>query len=421
MFYRKLRRALIKVSVLFLASALSLIGAELFLQLIKSPDENTAESGLSTIIVSREFHHDYRPGQIFTRYPESRDEYKPMRVAVNSFGIRGPEIPPKRPGESRILILGDSFIQALHIDYDKTVGRVLERKIDKPDVRVVQHGMSSWSPLLEWNWLLKKGLTLEPNTVVLVLCPNDFWDAESGHDDAAYVKSAIFAPDGTPSFDISPASYWGAYKLQLFRRAFWTIPALCQHWRPQFSQSQIDALLAADERSFAAALDRIAPQTAVPGLHSSNMSIRNHLKLARPSDKWDAATRTNVARSLGYVENIRTLLENKQVKLVITLTPFAWNVSRDEMKIGRRFYRFADCDISLEPFANKIRDYCRDHQVEYVDLLSAFKKYPSRDGARLFLQSDGHWNEIGHAVAADALFEALTASGSKPELNPSRP
>jgi hypothetical protein len=176
-------------------------------------------------------------------------------------------------------------------------------------------------------------------------------------------------------------------------------------------------LLAADEPSFAAALDQMAPKSTVPGLGYTNSSIRNSLELARPVDKWDARTQTNVARSLGYVEQIRRLLESKQARLVVTLMPFAWNVSRDEMKIGRRLYRFGGCDIPIDPLEMKIRDYCRDREVDYVDLINAFKKYPSRDDARLFFPNDGHWSDTGQAVVADAIFASLNAPGSKSALH----
>ena len=63
---------------------------------------------------------------------------------TNSHGIREPEIAPKRPGERRIMLLGDSFVWGDGLNEQDTVARQLQRRLDavRPGFRVVNAGVS---------------------------------------------------------------------------------------------------------------------------------------------------------------------------------------------------------------------------------------------------------------------------------------
>ena len=121
---------------------------------------------------------------------------------VNSDGMRGPEIPEKAAGEQRVLLVGDSYIHSLQVAYEESIGPQLERLL--PDsFRVLQHGFPSWSPLLEWNWILRKGLQFDPDQVILFLYPNDFYSGDAVGD-SGYLPYARFIDEGEPiAFDFS--------------------------------------------------------------------------------------------------------------------------------------------------------------------------------------------------------------------------
>lgn len=66
----------------------------------------------------------------------STDEYWYAReysvpIKINSLGFRDLErATNKPPNVSRIAILGDSFVEALHVDFSKTAGQLLEKKLN---------------------------------------------------------------------------------------------------------------------------------------------------------------------------------------------------------------------------------------------------------------------------------------------------
>src|SRR4029078_1534925 len=76
-------------------------------------------------------------------------------------------------------------------------------------VRFVAQGRRGWSPLLEWNWYLKKGHLLQPRVVMLFFFWNDLWT--SGNE--ASTLHARLGNDRRPQeFDIPVDSNWVWYK-----------------------------------------------------------------------------------------------------------------------------------------------------------------------------------------------------------------
>lgn len=99
------------------------------------------------------------------------------RISTNSLGLRGPEIEPKRAGELRVLSLGESTTLAPRIEYEESYSAVLEsllRKRRQGPVRVINAGVSGYTSFQGLQYLLHRGLALEPDVVLLYFGFNDF-------------------------------------------------------------------------------------------------------------------------------------------------------------------------------------------------------------------------------------------------------
>jgi len=95
-------------------------------------------------------------------------------VTVNSLGLRGPELPPeKAPGETRILMLGDSMVYGQGVADAGTVPVQLERELDRPGVSVVNGGVRAYSTAQEMALLRELGPRIRPDLVVLCWFWND--------------------------------------------------------------------------------------------------------------------------------------------------------------------------------------------------------------------------------------------------------
>ena len=389
-----------------------LIG-ELLLRSLKQPSNNNRnENGETIYLMSENFHHDYRPNQTFFKYPNNYDDFPPIKNEINSFAIRGPEIHPKRNNEYRVLLLGDSFLESEEVQYEETVGQVLENIVDNKNFVVIQHGMSSWSPLLELNWFNKKGIKLKPDIVILFLCINDFY-SNYLRSDIHYEKETIFNDEGFPErFDIKiplnqtktrNVKYYYLYDLLerrflLFDLLKNNINKLLKPKTNSLDQETINHLLINDFDNFANYLEKILSD------NSENIDIINDiLRLAKPIDLWDSETKNSVETSLGYVDRFVNLAKQNGIDIAITIVPFGWNISLEEEKIARRAYNFQDVIIPMGGIHNKILTYCKINQVQYIDLYESFKKYKINSNEKLFLIADGHWSPKGHEIVAKTI------------------
>jgi len=102
---------------------------------------------------------------------------KELRTNALGFRDRAAEIPPKRPGEFRIVVLGDSFTVSAGVELDRIYTSALERRLSErfPGVRIINLAVGGYN-IVQYAYVLEEvGLGLEPDMVLVGVFPdNDF-------------------------------------------------------------------------------------------------------------------------------------------------------------------------------------------------------------------------------------------------------
>lgn len=98
---------------------------------------------------------------------------------VNALGLRGPEVSAKRPGELRILSLGESTTFGAKVAFEESYSTVLEGELGRcappgRSVRVINAGVPGYSLFQGVTYLEHRGLELEPDLVLFYFGYNDF-------------------------------------------------------------------------------------------------------------------------------------------------------------------------------------------------------------------------------------------------------
>ncbi len=123
----------------------------------------------------------YRPNaHQVVKGPEFTAEYK-----INQVGMRDEkqhEI-PKPAGETRILLLGDSFTFGVGANYENIWPAILERNLIKTGLKVsiVKAGVAGYDTRSELLYLKSLLLKYSPEIVVIGFLPNDLFTNESIH------------------------------------------------------------------------------------------------------------------------------------------------------------------------------------------------------------------------------------------------
>jgi hypothetical protein len=93
-------------------------------------------------------------------------------VSVNSHGLRDVEHEPgAAPRRYRVVVLGDSFMDAYQLPLEQTFPRLLQQELDAQAVEVVNLGVGGYGLTQSYLTLREKGLVYEPDLVLLVMSP----------------------------------------------------------------------------------------------------------------------------------------------------------------------------------------------------------------------------------------------------------
>ncbi|MEE2679300.1 MAG: SGNH/GDSL hydrolase family protein [Myxococcota bacterium] len=97
-------------------------------------------------------------------------------IAINSLGLRGPEIEPVPEGGKRVLFLGDSVVAGFEVEQDETfvarTGERLTRTLGYP-VQSLNGGVRGYGTDQTYLWYREHGKQLAPDWVVFVHAAND--------------------------------------------------------------------------------------------------------------------------------------------------------------------------------------------------------------------------------------------------------
>ncbi|HIG54511.1 MAG TPA: hypothetical protein EYQ18_11115 [Candidatus Handelsmanbacteria bacterium] len=325
------------------------------------------------IIANPQVHHDYRPGVRFTTHPFPGDTFTPVENQINAFGIRGPE--PQAKNHPRILLLGDSFVQADEVAYQQSFTHLLNLHFTD-HLDFVSHGMVSWSPTPEFSWLHHKGLSLTPDAVVLFLCLNDFYRRQVFHQtDAVYRAQAVYQ-------DRIPVMY-----------------ELPQQSRSSILLENI-AIARLLYRSYRTLQLQFAPSSR------QTATIPNEIiHLSHPNTNWPSDLRANVDSTLQVVLDIAVHLNKMNIALHVTLVPsgFTWP---DEILLGKQHPLYgwpANFSVGQQGLHRHIQEVLAEKSIPFIDLHAPFDTKKNQEDILLFNEVDGHWKESGHRIVFETL------------------
>ncbi len=197
------RKRLVRLILLGFSLLFSLLIAELAVRLVRPQAVMTVSRGLYQPDPPRR----YRIAPGFRGTISNQIEFN-TEVSTNSFGLRGPEIGPKRG--RRVLALGDSFTFGVGARQEEAWPARLAEILG---AEVLNAGAPGFGVPDAVAWYERYGAQLDPDVVVLaVFLANDLQDASPGQPKVAVVDGALVVPGETGGL-----RRWLYYHSHLFR------------------------------------------------------------------------------------------------------------------------------------------------------------------------------------------------------------
>jgi lysophospholipase L1-like esterase len=314
--------------------------------------------------------HSYIPGCV-SKFKSS--EWN-VNININSHGLRDDEVIPKENFDLRVLMLGDSFTWGYGVEHEETYTEQLQHMLNDNGINgdVVNAGVTSYSPVLEYLYLKNKGLQLQPDIVIMNIDLSDFQDDYIRERDAEFDAHGIITAVPKESDDSFLLSIRKKIKITRFMDIIFKL---------------VDAA--------------IPPPTEF----NSNTfhSIENDRYALSRYEVMDNE-QEHVNRTLAYIKHTADLAAEYDIQFVLTTYPYGHQVSGEEWTQGRHLFGFHNGFVYDDRHITILEEFAAENGILFISTVDYFRESSEFP---LYFPYDGHFTPAGHNVMATALMDGL--------------
>lgn len=314
--------------------------------------------------------HVWRPSFSHEHGEYEKAGVPPYTHTYNAQGfIAAKDLQISKPiNEKRIFILGDSFVEGtvpMEQSMPSVVQKTLVPLLAKRGLtaKVVNAGISSYSPLLHYLMVTKYLLRYKPDVIVVAVDMTDVFD------DFLYRSIATKGADG--EIIAVPANSEFARRYERTAKGLRERSVVERALLPLFEHSRLAQFV-----SIAISLRSPTAQN-MPGLFDWCIEEKR-------SGRLSPMTAGNVAFSMSMLQKLSAVLRSEGIQLIVTAVPHL------EQFEGT---------WSTSPLTT-VQNTCKVMDEPYFDTFSAFKDSlpPGTSAASLFLEGDMHFNARGYEI-----------------------
>jgi len=324
-----------------------------------------------------------------------------IRRKTNTLGLIGEEISIQRPEDIfRILVLGDSFTEALQVKEGKNFCEQLQyllnhnRILKNKYCQVVNAGVADYSTISEYLYFKRELVKLNPNVVILQLFANDIFEDNKAR------ATGIFGKDNSPlklnryfikSYLENPIV---ANKVSKFQNYFYKFK------RFLLKKSKFFQLIVRARSKFYNRTQIHQHMTNLPEFNDANQFFIIQEKNPLFQDKnfvdktWKNTTK--------YILAIKKLAEQNNAIFFAFLIPPEAQLNLESYGLNTRSYFSETPNLYLNGL---LEEFCNKQNINYLDLVNIFEENKTKG---LYFDRDGHLTEEGNKVVSQAIFNFLT-------------
>lgn len=269
----------------------------------------------------------------------------------------------------RIAVIGDSYVEAHVLDFDSSLSEKLENKLGNKKFEVYRYGISG-APMSQYLHMLRNEvIKYEPDLVIVMLVHNDFdesYEFLQGSYASNFMKFKIL---NGAVFEEQPRQFQRPWYTPLRESAIWRYLV----FRQKIPVDYIKDILLGNKIYY-----------------QGNISI-NAIN----------AKKTNNEIVTNYVfREMKKICDNNKAELLIVMG----GVTEVVYGMVDKTESFKAGALSLNLIA---REAARRNGIDFLDLESVFEDFYKQKQKRLTFIHDGHWNEYGHEIAANAIYQYM--------------
>jgi hypothetical protein len=383
------RGALIRLS---LASLSIILGVALFEVLAR-----TMWDGFQINRVYR-----FHPSLGWTQVPGRKHTYpasvfgEPVRTEINQLGFRDLEHPVgKPPGTKRIVLIGDSFCEAVQVNMEQTFYRILEQELSSPTDRweVINLGVGDFGQAQEYLALQEYGWQFDPDVVMLqVYAMNDVCNNSVQMADLLMTVDDPFRP----YFNVSSAGR--------------LVPTALHPWRFLLRKNLVSFRIFEAEFAMADPNERLAkrPEDIRPllrerGLPEAFTPLLSFLE----EEHQPVGIREGWRIMDAIIAEIHAECRQRKVRFLGFLVPGADQIEHPRSAWAGLLAKHPQLPLVRDFPERRLRHFFERQGIPFVTLLETFNLHPQET----FPYRGGHLTPAAHRLTATRLAEELRRLG----------
>lgn len=293
---------------------------------------------------------------------------------------------------NRILCIGDSFTYGWGVNDDETFSRILEKKINKDSIAVLNAGTSGVGTDYVLKFLQVRGQELKPNSVIYFYFDNDMTDNMAnayfhiendsiiGNDKNSVTRGNALKKNKL--INNSLYNFLSSYS-QLFGLVRYNLGVI---WNKRVEEeNRKNSAIAEKTKSLAPAVSNAAPSAAKQPVATPVASI----------NKQDSLYHT-----YKYLSAAKKEAEKLGAQFLMFYIPS--HISLQELQQSGK--------IGVE---QSLKKYCEENRIDFYSFAGQVARAKNPIEA-YYLPVDYHWNKDGHALAGNYIYEVLKQKGIVP-------
>jgi len=326
------------------------------------------------------------------------DREAETHFTINSKGLREREIDYARaPSIRRVLVLGDSFTEALQVEAEQAYPRQMERLLNrsgKGRFEVINAGVSGYSPDVEYRYFVKEGYRYAPDIVLVGLMPEtdlreDSIELYRRFQPGEWNRKPYFLLDGERLVSVDrrgdpPAARRQAGLLQSLKSGLMGRSILYKFLVMHAHRSP----------PLVAAMRRLGV------LNEEALELQYFIYLPDAGEPYESAWRLAEAILLRLQDEV----SRRGAQLVVAIFPGKAQVQDEYGQALKRIYpELVARGMDLDYPEKRLGAFLEQHGIDWVPMRAVMIARHRAQGRPLYNRYDSHWNADGHVAAAEIL------------------
>ena len=313
-------------------------------------------------------------------------------IFTNDLGFRDDRIKKLDRKKLFSILIGDSFVEGVGLDYPDTIVGMLNKELKNDDFEYLNAGVASYSSYIYFRKIediIKKNDDLRIKEVIV------FLDKSDVSDDERYLLEPTTFENTKGKFinqrkedffkDLKELSFWRFYTKQTISGKL-----------IKLSADQIENFFSNLQKRFF-----ISKKTNKKFFEINNLevkaikSINNkpHIRNWYLGELWEKRTKRNIGFSIKNLSKLKNFLDKKNINLLVVLYP--WSFEIDDPKIRKKYLEF------IIPLLN-------ENEIKNISVYQDFLDGNIYENiGKNFLYNDIHYNKNGNKIIINNLIKFL--------------